>query len=161
MLYTSSTTACLIGQWSPIKTTRASFLHPSSSSPPRLSYLYHFSPCFKTDCLLPSQRHLVLIDWQVTEEEEHSVTGGIGSADRPQEKHDVHDAVLQSMWDNFWLEGSVAKDFQFCMNRCATQIERHATCKQMHTRLHFRRADVYVGSMTKFSSPRIHGHAPL
>jgi len=34
---------------------------------------------------------------------------GVESADRPGEKHDVHDAVLQSMRDHFWLEGSVAK----------------------------------------------------
>lgn len=117
-----------------------------SSSQPVFS-LPFFSPCFETDCLLPSQRHLVLIDWQVTEEEEHSVTGGVGSADRPGEKHDVRNAVLQSMRDHFWLEGSVAKKnwlvaFQFCVKWCATQIEKHATCKQMHTRLHFRRGDV-------------------
>lgn len=37
------------------------------------------------------------------------MTGGVGSADRPGEKHDVRNAVLQSMRDHFWLEGSVAK----------------------------------------------------
>lgn len=31
---------------------------------------------------------------------------------------------------------------QFCVKWSATQIEKHATCKQMHTRLHFRRGDV-------------------
>lgn len=51
-----------------------------------------------SDWLTGNRRGRAQCDW-----------GGVGSADRPGEKHDVRNAVLQSMRDHFWLEGSVAK----------------------------------------------------
>lgn len=88
-----------------------------------------------SDWLTGNRRGRAQCDW-----------GGLDLRTDP-ERNMMYVMLFYSRWETIsgWrglLQKNWLVAFQFCVKWCATQIEKHATCKQMHTRLHFRRGDV-------------------